>query len=170
MGWNEGWWERWSVSMSPYAAGMVGISKRNFHLGQISPMPQDVVQGWAEWQKLTHTHTQTTTGRGITAAWRQKTNRKLNSYENWQKYDILINHPMVQAAGWWWCNFVNFIYIRSSHFLRWKRSKYFCTVALNGAKVTDNNNIKLMTFEYVESSILTFKNNTWHLFHCARCV
>lgn len=101
MGENEGWWERWSVSMCPYAAGTVGISKRNFHLGQVSMKPQDVVQGWAEWRRPTHRH------RGIEGkASRlpdsvcQKTNQKLSSYEGWQKYDVLINLPMIHAAGW----------------------------------------------------------------------
>lgn len=32
----------------------VGATKRNFHLGQISPKPKDVVQGWAERRRWTH--------------------------------------------------------------------------------------------------------------------
>lgn len=146
--------------MCPYAAGTVGISKRNFHLGQVSPMPEDVVQGWAERRRPTHRR------RGIVGEEPrlpdcvcQKTNRKLSSYD-WQKYDILINHPKIQAAEWWWCNFVNFSSISSSSY-KWKWSKYFDTAPLNGAKATDNNNIKPVTFGYIESrdlSILTFKN------------
>lgn len=31
-----------------------GATKRNFHLGQLSPKPQDVVQGWAERRRWTH--------------------------------------------------------------------------------------------------------------------
>lgn len=99
-GWNEGWWERWSVSMWPYAAGTVGISKRNFHLGQVSTKPQDDVQRWAEWGVPTHRH-RCVVGKpsGLPDSVCQKTNRKLSSYERWQKYDILISHPMIHAAG-----------------------------------------------------------------------
>lgn len=98
-------WERWLVSMCPYATGMEGISKRNFHLGQVSPSPQDVSQGWMEWWRPAQRHTGIEEeAQRLLGSVCQKVIEKLSNYAHWQKI-WLINLQIIEVAGRWWCHF-----------------------------------------------------------------